>query len=77
MAGWRFCVICVLMRNGSTSPSTEQHAAIIRACFRLLGAPNTVVPAPRPFGKLRACFHGDRLRGKAKSVRFCDILCAS
>ena len=37
------------------------------------------VPAPRPFGKLRACFHGDRgmLRGKAKSVRFCDILCAS
>ena len=25
----------------------------------------------------QACFHGDRLRGKAKSVRFCDILCAS
>ena len=37
----------------------QQHATA-RACFRLPGGPNTVIPAPRPFGKLRACFHGDR-----------------
>ena len=59
-----------LPRPGETG---DNRLATLPPCrgayFGLLRATNTGVPAPR--------FHGDRVRGKAKSVHFCDILCVS